>query len=72
MNFTSQIDRAAAEALGSCKLLLLPKHCMAASWDSYGRQGIDIAHKVSSFGFSAAKFGTKLGVRVLCLPLTLV
>lgn len=45
---------------------------MAASWDSYGRQGIDIAHKVSSFGFSAAKFGTKLGVRALCLPFMLV
>lgn len=36
---------------------------MAKTWDIYSRQGIDIAHKATSFGFSAVKTGTRLGVR---------
>jgi len=36
--------------------------CMARNWDSYSRQGIDLAHFVSSVGFGAAKFGTRIGV----------
>ena len=36
--------------------------CMAKNWDSYSRQGIDLAHFVSSVGFGAAKFGTRIGV----------
>ena len=35
---------------------------MAKNWDRYSRQGIDLAHKATSFGFSAAKAGTRLGV----------
>ncbi|PPQ81087.1 hypothetical protein CVT25_014550 [Psilocybe cyanescens] len=37
---------------------------MAKNWDTYSRQGIDLAHTVSSFGFSAAKAGTRLGFSV--------
>jgi hypothetical protein len=41
------------------------------SWDSYGRKGLDIVHSASTFGFSAAKVSTRLGVSVVhpCLLL---
>lgn len=35
---------------------------MMKNWDTYGRQGIDLASAATSFGFSAVKIGTKLGV----------
>jgi sn1-specific diacylglycerol lipase len=38
---------------------------MAKSWDSYGRKGLDIAHSASTFGFSAAKVSTRLGVSAI-------
>ncbi|KAH9483004.1 Diacylglycerol lipase-beta [Psilocybe cubensis] len=37
---------------------------MAKNWDTYSRQGIDLAHSASSFGFSAAKAGTRLGFSI--------
>ncbi|KAF8898150.1 hypothetical protein CPB84DRAFT_1709834 [Gymnopilus junonius] len=37
---------------------------MARNWDRYSRQGIDLAHTVTSFGFSAAKSGTRLGFSI--------
>ncbi|KAF8169501.1 hypothetical protein BJ912DRAFT_999603 [Pholiota molesta] len=37
---------------------------MAKTWDIYSRQGIDIAHKATSFGFSAVKTGTRLGFSI--------
>lgn len=40
-----------------------------ASWDSYGRKGLDIAHSASAFGFSAAKVSTRLGVSAIHLCL---
>jgi hypothetical protein len=41
------------------------------AWDSYGRKGLDIAHSASTFGFSAAKVSTRLGVSAIhpCLLL---
>lgn len=37
--------------------------------DRYGRYTVDIASTASSFGFAAAKAGTRLGVRLfLSLP----
>jgi sn1-specific diacylglycerol lipase len=36
---------------------------MARNWDRYSRQGIDFAFGATSFGLSAAKISTKLGVR---------
>ena len=44
---------------------------MAKSWDSYGRKGLDIAHSASTFGFSAAKVSTRLGVSAI-LPCLLL
>lgn len=32
------------------------------NWDAYGRQGVDLASAAASFGFTAAKVGTRLGV----------
>ncbi|KAG6830952.1 hypothetical protein H0H92_013663 [Tricholoma furcatifolium] len=37
---------------------------MVKGWDTYGRQGIDLAAAVTSCGFTAAKIGTKLGFAV--------
>ncbi|KAG5639349.1 hypothetical protein H0H81_004070 [Sphagnurus paluster] len=37
---------------------------MVKSWDAYGRQGIDLASAVTSFGFTAVKVGTRLGFAV--------
>lgn len=37
---------------------------MARHWDSYTRNGLDLALGVSSVGFQAAKAGTRLGVRI--------
>ncbi|KAF9526319.1 hypothetical protein CPB83DRAFT_795112 [Crepidotus variabilis] len=37
---------------------------MAKNWDIYSRQGIDLAHTVTSVGFQAAKVGTKLGFSI--------
>ncbi|KAF9558240.1 alpha/beta-hydrolase [Agrocybe pediades] len=37
---------------------------MARNWDRYSRQGIDLAHTASSFGFSAAKASTRLGFSI--------
>ncbi|KDR74509.1 hypothetical protein GALMADRAFT_250502 [Galerina marginata CBS 339.88] len=37
---------------------------MARNWDRYGRQGIDLAHTATSFGFSAAKTGTRIGFSI--------
>ncbi|KAG5642612.1 hypothetical protein DXG03_002482 [Asterophora parasitica] len=34
---------------------------MVKGWDTYSRQGIDLASAVTSFGFSAVKVGTRLG-----------
>ena len=39
---------------------------MAKNWDSYGRMGLDIAHSALTFGFSAAKVSTRLGVSPIC------
>ncbi|CAA7259566.1 unnamed protein product [Cyclocybe aegerita] len=35
-----------------------------ANWDRYSRQGIDLAHTATSFSFSAAKLGTRLGFSI--------
>jgi len=35
---------------------------MVQNWDTYSRQGIDLASAATSLGFSAVKNGTKLGV----------
>ncbi|ESK93113.1 lipase class 3 [Moniliophthora roreri MCA 2997] len=37
---------------------------MVSNWDTYSRQGLDLASSAASFGFSAAKFGTRLGFAV--------
>ncbi|KAF9458009.1 hypothetical protein BDZ94DRAFT_1227039 [Collybia nuda] len=37
---------------------------MMKNWDTYGRQGIDLASAATSFGFNAVKIGTKLGFAV--------
>ncbi|KAF9268403.1 alpha/beta-hydrolase [Marasmius fiardii PR-910] len=37
---------------------------MVKNWDTYSRQGLDLASAAASFGFSAAKTGTKLGFAV--------
>ncbi|KAL0577563.1 GPI inositol deacylase [Marasmius crinis-equi] len=37
---------------------------MPKNWDTYSRQGLDLASAAASFGFSAAKTGTKLGFAV--------
>ncbi|KAG7096493.1 hypothetical protein E1B28_003923 [Marasmius oreades] len=37
---------------------------MIKNWDTYSRQGLDLASAAASFGFSAAKTGTKLGFAV--------
>ncbi|KAG5220540.1 lipase class [Salix suchowensis] len=34
------------------------------TWDYYTRQGLDLASTATSFGFTAAKTGTRLGVRI--------
>jgi len=38
---------------------------MANNWDIYSRQGLDLALSVSTVGFSAARFSTHLGVRLI-------
>ena len=35
-----------------------------SNWDYYGRWGIDLASSTTSFGFKAAKTGTRLGVNL--------
>lgn len=35
---------------------------MVKGWDTYSRQGLDIASTASSFGFHLVKSSTKLGV----------
>ncbi|KAK7051324.1 hypothetical protein VNI00_004824 [Paramarasmius palmivorus] len=37
---------------------------MVRNWDTYSRQGLDLASSAASFGFSAAKTGTKLGFAI--------
>ncbi|KAE9399150.1 hypothetical protein BT96DRAFT_1104199 [Gymnopus androsaceus JB14] len=37
---------------------------MVKNWDTYSRQGLDLAQSAASVGFSAAKTGTKLGFAV--------
>ncbi|KAF8966422.1 hypothetical protein BDZ97DRAFT_682787 [Flammula alnicola] len=37
---------------------------MARNWDRYSRHGIDLAYTATSFGFSAAKIGTRLGFSI--------
>ncbi|KAF5372043.1 hypothetical protein D9615_008070 [Tricholomella constricta] len=37
---------------------------MVKGWDTYSRQGIDLASAVTSFGFTAVKIGTRLGFAV--------
>ncbi|KAF8075891.1 hypothetical protein FPV67DRAFT_1469670 [Lyophyllum atratum] len=37
---------------------------MVKGWDTYSREGIDLASALTSFGFSAVKVGTKLGFAV--------
>ncbi|KAF8164901.1 hypothetical protein B0H34DRAFT_687065 [Crassisporium funariophilum] len=37
---------------------------MAKNWDTYSRQVVDFAHTTSTFGFSAAKTGTRLGFSI--------
>ena len=36
---------------------------MGSKWESYSRTGVKAASTATSVGFSAAKMGTKLGVR---------
>lgn len=35
---------------------------MIKNWDTYGRQGVDLASAATSLGFNAVKFGTRFGV----------
>ncbi|GLB33303.1 putative lipase (class 3) [Lyophyllum shimeji] len=37
---------------------------MVKGWDTYSRQGIDVASAVTSFGFTAVKVGTRFGFSV--------
>ena len=36
---------------------------MTSKWDKWSRAGLDVASTATMLGFSAAKVGTKLGVR---------